>query len=301
MSAADPAERPRSHTLERLFAACAVMAACLTGGIGLSAISRNFLEQRAPAENAMFESASPPATAAEAVQAEQLQADQLRAEQLEAQELAARRAGSAEEAAHLNRELELQIAQVRRVEELERQQRQGMDSAQNGQISFGSPPDRATETTPIPVSAGPSASPPPPVMAAGGEPDFNASPTYGTVSLSSGFTPDPYVTQLSAGGGFDASAVGASCRGFVASNPDLRVNYQAGAVSLYVFVESDADTTLLVNAPDGSWHCAAAAPGRGPLLAFEHPQSGQYDIWVGAHSATALSPATLRISEVGGQ
>ena len=296
MSAADPAERPRSHTLERLFAACAVMAACLTGGIGLSAISRNFLEQRAPAENAMLESASPPAAAAQAVQAGRLQAEQLRAEQLQAQELAAQRARDMEEAARLRSELEVQVARVRRLEELQRQQAQAAGAAQSAPASFD---PQASPPPPIPVSAG-SASPPP-VLAAGGEVNFNASPTYGTVSLSSGFTPDPYFTQLSAGGGIDASAVGASCRGFVASNPDLRVNYRAGAVSLYVFVESDADTTLVVNAPDGSWHCAAAAPGRGPLLAFEHPQSGQYDIWVGAHSATVLSPAILRISEIGGQ
>lgn len=159
--------------------------------------------------------------------------------------------------------------------------------------------------TPIPVAVDPPAAPPspppPPVSTIRDELNLAAAPTYGAAQLNSGFSPDPYLMHLSAGGSVDAATIGGACRGFVARGPDMRISYVAGSLPLYISVQSDADTTLVVNAPDGAWYCDddGAPSGLDPLLVFEHPQSGQYDIWVGALAAGATPPATLRISEVG--
>ena len=42
--------------------------------------------------------------------------------------------------------------------------------------------------------------------------NINAVPNYGTVTLRSGFTPDPHVTRLRSGGNVDASGVSSDCR-----------------------------------------------------------------------------------------
>ena len=85
--------------------------------------------------------------------------------------------------------------------------------------------------------------------------DYSADPTYGTVNLSSGFPEDPYGVSLSSGGSRDASNLGGNCTGYIANAPDVRLNYDAGNLPLYIYAGSSADTTLVINAPDGSWYC----------------------------------------------
>ena len=58
------------------------------------------------------------------------------------------------------------------------------------------------------------------------------------------------------------------------------------------------DTTLVVNAADGSWHCNDDFDGLNPAITFEAPASGQYDIWVGVYGEAGVAPAGLYISEV---
>ena len=42
----------------------------------------------------------------------------------------------------------------------------------------------------------------------------------------------------------------------MAEAPDYRLNYQAGGNwPLHIFAQSDSDTTLAVNGPDGTWYC----------------------------------------------
>jgi hypothetical protein len=64
-------------------------------------------------------------------------------------------------------------------------------------------------------------------------------------------------------------------------------------------VEARDDTVLLVNTPDGEWHCNDDYSGLNPALTFEAPQEGQYDIWVGTYSATNgdYPPATLAVTQ----
>ena len=128
--------------------------------------------------------------------------------------------------------------------------------------------------------------------------DLSASPVYGDVTLSSGFTPDPYTLSLTPGGSNDASTVDATCAGQVGSAPDVDLYYTSGNLPLYIYVESSDDTTLVINTPDGEWICDDdAGIGLNPGVAFKGPGSGRYDIWVGRFGDAAGS-ATLNISEV---
>jgi hypothetical protein len=134
--------------------------------------------------------------------------------------------------------------------------------------------------------------------------DYNQPPTYGSVSLNSGFTPDPYTVNLQSGGSINAgSRLGGSCRGYVANAPDFRINYSAGSTfPLILSVSSGSDTTLVVNGPSGNWYCDDdSGNGVNPSLRFTSPRSGQYDVWVGTYASSSLQPATLYISEVSSQ
>lgn len=130
--------------------------------------------------------------------------------------------------------------------------------------------------------------------------DISADPTYETVNLSSGFPEDPYGVALSSGGSIDAARLGGGCTGFIANAPDVRLNYRAGDLPLYIFTSSSADTTLVINGPDGSWYCDDDSRGSlDPLVVFSRPTSGQYDIWVGTYASNELHSAELYISELG--
>ena len=123
----------------------------------------------------------------------------------------------------------------------------------------------------------------------------NQPPTYGSVTLKSGFTPDPFMKQVVAGGPNETKLGGV--KAFVASAPDFQLNYTAGSLPLTIRVESDADTTLLINLPDGTWVADDDSGGKlNPLLRFAQPQSGRYDIYVGT-VGRGNPPALLFITE----
>ncbi len=127
--------------------------------------------------------------------------------------------------------------------------------------------------------------------------EIAAPPTYGSVALSAGFIPDPHIVALTAGGPDRVPTHGAECVGFVnAAAPDLDLHYQAGDYRLFIHVDGRADTTLVINAPDGSWHCSDDALGLDPLVEFDPPLGGLYSIWVGAFDRE-LPDALLYISE----
>lgn len=131
--------------------------------------------------------------------------------------------------------------------------------------------------------------------------NYSLNPTYGTLNLAAGFRPDPQVVNLQSGGSRDAQNLSSSCRGFIADAPDVRVNYTSGQYQLMISVNSAADTTLVVNGPDGSWYCDDDGGNNGlnPLIRFDRPASGQYDIWVGTYGNASLQPAQLYLSEIG--
>lgn len=127
--------------------------------------------------------------------------------------------------------------------------------------------------------------------------DYDADPNYGSLHLVSGFTPDPEVIRLQAGGDMRPNVNG--CTGFITNAPDVRLTYDAGSLPLIISVNSSADTTLVVNGPDGSWYCDDdGGEGLNPSIRFNRPMSGRYEIWVGTFSPGSLPRAELHISEL---
>jgi hypothetical protein len=133
---------------------------------------------------------------------------------------------------------------------------------------------------------------------------------FGDQRLDSGFIPDPVVVNVEAGGRVDANVatsegVTASgyCTGYISRAPSVELTYEAGALPLYLAARGDRDLTLVVNGPDGAWHCDDDSGGDlNPELMFESPQSGVYDIYVGTFSEGAYesADAELFISELEG-
>jgi hypothetical protein len=137
-----------------------------------------------------------------------------------------------------------------------------------------------------------------------GAQDFNARPNYGEVNLRTGFNADPRTIDLRAGGEVNAQSLSPACRGFITNAPDVRLNFTAGSnLPLILSVASGADTTLIVNAPDGSFYCDddGGVNGANPAVRFNNPQTGRYEIWVGTYASGGTQPARLHISEVTSQ
>lgn len=128
--------------------------------------------------------------------------------------------------------------------------------------------------------------------------NFNRSPAFGTYDLAAGFEPDPFRIDVRAGGNRDASSLGAGCAGTIADAPDVRINYAAGEFPFSLTVRSRVDTTLVVNDPAGRWICDDDSAGDlDPMLRFERPLSGQYDIWIGVFDGGSGQQAQLIVTE----
>lgn len=126
------------------------------------------------------------------------------------------------------------------------------------------------------------------------KPNPNLNPTFGAVTLASGFG-NEFAKDLVAGGQLSVNIGGV--RAHVAKAPDFRLNYTKGDAPLVIRASSVGDTTLLVNLPDGTWVADDdSGGGLDPLLRFPNPQSGRYDIYVGTFQKDNIA-ATLRISE----
>ena len=108
---------------------------------------------------------------------------------------------------------------------------------------------------------------------------------------------------VQSGGNLDASRIDSTCAGFITAAPDVRLVYSAGSLPLIVSVASGADTTLVINGPDGRWYCDddGGVNGMNPSVRFNHPVSGRYEIWVGTYGRAALRDARLNISELTSQ
>ncbi|MFN8379601.1 MAG: hypothetical protein U0452_13115 [Anaerolineae bacterium] len=133
----------------------------------------------------------------------------------------------------------------------------------------------------------------------GGQLDPNGNPTFGTLTLASGFQPDPTPLPMVAGGSVDifSANLGDQCRGYVASPPDARVAYTAPGRFLRIFFQSDSDTTMVVRLPDGSFVCNDDFTGAlDPLVDINAPAAGTYDIWIGTFAPSSTAAGTLYFS-----
>lgn len=126
---------------------------------------------------------------------------------------------------------------------------------------------------------------------------------FGSASLSRGFMPDPYTVEVTSGGSLSVTAMdlGPGCVGYATADPDFILDYASAAATLrfFVEVEGDGDTALVINAPDGSWHCNDDSMGLDPMVAFDEPLTGRYDVWVASYARDDNIRGTLSITEVG--
>ena len=139
---------------------------------------------------------------------------------------------------------------------------------------------------------------------ASAQPSTSANPNYGTINLRGGFNNDPRVINVTSGGSIPGSSVGGNCSGYVSRAPDVRLNYtRNGSLPLIISAASSADTTLIINGPEGRWYCDddGGENGLNPSIRFNNPQSGRYEIWIGSYQEGQNSQARLHISELTSQ
>lgn len=133
---------------------------------------------------------------------------------------------------------------------------------------------------------------------AGGGPDISLEPNYGTANLRGGFTPDPWIKSILAGGSSPASAAKSGCEGSVSAAPDIQIFFEPGDSDLTFRVRAEEDTTLLINTPNGRFYCDDDSGGDlDPKVTITNPQSGRYDIWVGTYNGSMVQ-STLEVSEM---
>lgn len=121
---------------------------------------------------------------------------------------------------------------------------------------------------------------------------------YGTVTLSSGFVPDPQVSRGQAGGPVDASTLNAACRGHIAGRPDHLLQLNSNFANLRIMVNCAQDSTLVVQGPDGAYRCNDDAEGTNPIVQGPFTP-GQYRVWVGSYTqGTTGTPYVIGFSEL---
>jgi hypothetical protein len=118
--------------------------------------------------------------------------------------------------------------------------------------------------------------------------------------LSQGFTPNPVELAGQSGGQFPANRVIAQertptglCLGYIDSLPNHVMTLKAFFDYLSVRVDSEQDTTLIVQGPGGIW-CSDDDRGHNPGIEGQW-QAGTYQIWVGSYFQEQSNDYTLLI------
>lgn len=121
--------------------------------------------------------------------------------------------------------------------------------------------------------------------------------TSGSVSLTTGFMPDPQMLSGMSGGMVQAQQVNPTCRGWIGQQPNHVMNLASGFPFLRVYVQAQSDTTLVIRAPNGQFFCNDDTWGFNPDVDAAYGP-GQYMIWVGSYSQSTPGPYTITFSEL---
>ena len=128
--------------------------------------------------------------------------------------------------------------------------------------------------------------------------DPDAIPMFGSTSLESGFSPDPYTVDVEAGGSVDTADFDPAC-GYTSYHPAFVLDWEAGDTEPFLRIfftpDEDTDTTLLVHTPDDEWLCEEGN-GTDPVLDLRSVSSGEYAIWVGTQQNGHPVEGSLSIS-----
>lgn len=137
---------------------------------------------------------------------------------------------------------------------------------------------------------------------AGAALDFLQEPGFGAITLAPQELSEPFFTDIMSGGSVDVTYLGDNCVGFAATNPDFRIQLSDDMADLsFLFFASDdsADTTLIVNAADGEWHCNddRSLDSLNPSITLNKAPAGQYDVWVGSFNSNESVSGVLALTE----
>jgi hypothetical protein len=128
-------------------------------------------------------------------------------------------------------------------------------------------------------------------------------PTHGTHELRNGFSRSPREIEVQAGGsvsGLELTGL-MNCTGFFEETADIRLNYRAGEEGLlrvYVDDPTDQDTSLTIYGPDNTWLCNDDYDlTLQPVIDFQSPLSGDYDVYVGHYFADTITGVILYLTE----
>ena len=130
-------------------------------------------------------------------------------------------------------------------------------------------------------------------------PAISDAQNFGSVSLNTGFMPDPRMLSGTSGGGMSASAMGGGCRGWITPQPDHYMFLNTPFGWLRVFVRSGGDTTLIVRGPMPSMatRCNDDAFGLNPAIHGSWAP-GQYHVWVGSYASGQMFPYQIGFTEI---
>lgn len=124
-------------------------------------------------------------------------------------------------------------------------------------------------------------------------------PRYGVFALAPGFAPSPFARDGLSGGDVEVKSLrlGDNCLGYAASDPDFLIELTDEFKRITFLIASAADTTLIMNLPNGSWACNDDTNGLNPALVLHNAPPGPYRLWIGSYAAETYDESVLYISE----
>lgn len=124
-------------------------------------------------------------------------------------------------------------------------------------------------------------------MPAQAQPSRDATPQIGPVQA----TAAGAAADIEAGG-TDRNAIrGSGCSGYINNGAPVATVQNSASGPLSIYVTSGTDTTLLVAAPDGEWHCSDDANESNPAVTIQNAAPGSYTVWVGTFSPGSAGAA----------
>jgi hypothetical protein len=118
-----------------------------------------------------------------------------------------------------------------------------------------------------------------------------------TVSLSTGFVPDPAVIDGRARGARDAASLAPQCPGFVGDSASHLLALDTRFGFLRIFATGPGNLVIAVRTADDRWLCNDDRFGPHPSVEGLFPP-GRVEIWVGTQARGGESPYSLRVTEM---
>ncbi|MBE9170830.1 hypothetical protein IQ238_26070 [Pleurocapsales cyanobacterium LEGE 06147] len=116
-------------------------------------------------------------------------------------------------------------------------------------------------------------------------------------------TPDPLVIAGVSGGSLEATEVLETeatttgfCDGFINRQPNHRLILNSFFDFLRVEVESNVDTTIMIEGPGGIW-CNDDTNDTNPVIEGQW-QPGSYKIWIGSHQVDVFNDYLIKITGI---